>query len=329
MSGPAPTLAGQMLCASVYAYAIQPDGSFDSSYPPYDTASGLSQPDALFAGIGELDLDACLVGLNTAQNAVVVAFRGTLPPSEKSVTTALDWIDDFYAETISVPGIPGKVHAGFWDSVDKLWAQLLPKVQALMKNNTLPLYITGHSKGGAMASLAAMRFATSENIKPAGIFTFASPMPGDQDFANGYLFNSIHTRYEYQDDIVPHLPPDATLVTLLQDLPDIGKYFDFMQNWDYTPVGTLQFINWSDQFQGESVGLDIERVYHLLKLMAELQFGTILGDHGADCGDGYMTAINPTGVCTVSRTVDIGQLMAKRGIDVQRFLGARASHPKS
>ncbi len=323
---PAPTLVGQMLCASVYAYAIQPDGTFNASYPPYDAASGLSNPTPLSAGTDSLDINACLVGISTTPNAVVVAFRGTLPPSEHSVVTAIDWLNDFYAATKTVPGIPGSVHSGFWDALDSLWPTLLPQVKTLMQGSggtTLPLYITGHSKGGAMASLAAVRFSLLEGIQPSAIYTFASPMPGDDVFANAYPFNGIHTRYEYQDDIVPSLPPDATLVGLLKDIPDIGKYFDFMQNWNYTPVGTLQFINWSDQLQSDSPLLEAQRVLSLLKLMGELKFSTILGDHGADCGDGYMTVLNPTGVCTVSKPMDILGMMAARGLAVEGLQDAR------
>lgn len=323
---PAPTLAGQMLCASVYAYAIQPDGTFNASYPPYDAASGLSNPTPIVEGVDSLDINACLVGLSTAQDAVVVAFRGTLPPSERSVTTLIDWMNDFYAKPKSVPGIPGNVHSGFWDALDSLWPTLLPQVKTLMQGSggkTLPLYITGHSKGGALASLAAARFHFLEGIEPSAIYTFASPMPGDDVFASGYPFNGIHDRYEYQDDIVPNVPPDAKLVGLLQAIPDIGKYFNGMQSWNYTPVGTLRFIDWSDQIVGDSPLLAARRVLSLLKLMAELQFSTIIGDHGADCGDGYMTAINPTGVCSISQPMDILGLMAAKGFTVEGLQDAR------
>lgn len=323
---PAPTLVGQMLCASVYAYAIQPDGTFNASYPPYDAASGLSSPTPIVAGADSLDINACLVGLSTAQDAVVVAFRGTLPPSERSITTLIDWMNDFYAAPMTVTGIPGSVHSGFWDGLDSLWATLLPQVKTLMQGSggqTLPLYITGHSKGGALASLAAARFHFLEGIEPTAIYTFASPMPGDDVFAASYPYNGIHSRYEYQDDIVPNLPPDSTLVELLQAIPDIGKYFDGMQSWDYTPVGTLQFINWSDQIVGASPLLAAQRVLSLLKLMGELQFSTIMGDHGADCGDGYMTVLNPTGVCSVSRPMDILGMMAAKGFSVAGLQDAR------
>lgn len=314
----APTTDGQMLCASVYAYAIQANGSFTPNHPPYAEGSGLASPTPIVGGIMGFKLDACLVGINHALNAVVVAFRGTLPPSERSVTTALDWINDFYAEPRSVVNVPGRVHTGCWNALDALWPKLVAQVRALRKagNAPLPLYLTGHSKGGTLAALAAVRFARHEGIQPAGVYTFAAPMPGDSEFATAYPFHSITQRYEYQDDVVPHLPPTAMLVDLLRHIPDVGKRFDSMSNWSYTPVGTLRFIDWDHKLRAASKELEVERAHHLLRQMAELQFGTLLKAHCVDCGDGYMSAINPTGVCAVSRPVDVVAIMAERGHQV-------------
>lgn len=47
----------------------------------------------------------------------------------------------------------------------------------------LPLYITGHSKGGAMSSLAAYCLK-AEGIVPQSVYTYASPHPGDATFAS-------------------------------------------------------------------------------------------------------------------------------------------------
>jgi hypothetical protein len=315
---PAPTLEGQMLCASAYAYAIQPSGSFTPSYPPYDNASGLIAPNAIVEGSGRFHVNACLVGRSSALDGVVVAFRGTLPPTERGMAPALEWMNHFHAELLSVRGIPGAVHTGFWRSLDALWPRLLPQVQALRKagDKTLPLFLTGHGKGGAMATLAAMRFARLEGIAPAGIFTFAAPKSGDVGFAEAYPFHALHQRYEYQDDAVPHLPPSTLLLDLLRQLPDIGKPFQSLMHWNYAPVGTLRFIGWEHQLRSDSLELETERTHHLLRLMAELQFGAILKAHGVDCGDGYMTAVNPTGVCAVSRPVDVAGLLAERGYEV-------------
>ncbi|CAJ0596871.1 unnamed protein product [Cylicocyclus nassatus] len=73
------------------------------------------------------------------------------------------------------------------------------------------IWITGHSLGGALASLAASylvekRFAPSSKIK---LMTFGQPRTGDEEFADrfnktiDYAFRVIHA-----NDGVPHVPPE-------------------------------------------------------------------------------------------------------------------------
>ena len=231
---------------------------------------------------------------------MILAFRGTLPPVPVTVASFLDWMNDLMADPIAVPGIPGKVHQGFWDALSLLWEPVLAEVKKQMSasGKSLPLYISGHSKGGAMASLSAMRCHALEGIEPAAVYTYASPMTGDLGFATAYNTAIVDTRYEYTDDIVPHLPPTSAFADAFAVLPVIGKYFKSLTGWDYTSVGTLKFINWSGQIVGESMGLEWERFKSLFELMVELKFEQIADDHNSRCGGGYMTYVCPTDVCS-------------------------------
>lgn len=295
------TLDGRLLCASVCCYYITttPGGqaAFDpTSAAPYYNPVGFTAPPTPFAA-GLDFIDACLVGTNS--DGVILAFRGTLPPYPITVPSFLDWMNDLMADPISVPGIPGKVHEGFWDALSSFWTPVLAEVKNQMSANgqNLPLYVTGHSKGGALASLAAMRFHALENIEPTAVYTYASPLTGDVNFAVGYNAIISDTRYEFTDDIVPHLPPSPFLADALAALPIIGKYFKSLTTWEYTSVGTLKFINWSGNIVGESLGLEWQRFVSLVELMGELKFGQIASDHDSRCGGGYMTYICPSGVC--------------------------------
>jgi len=301
MSSVPPTLDCRLLCASVCAYYITttPGGEAilnPSSAAPYYDAVGFTVPPVPFAA-GLDFIDACLVGTNG--DGVILAFRGTLPPVPISVPSFLDWMSDLMADPISVPGIPGKVHEGFWDALSSFWTPVLAEVKKQMSANgqNLPLYISGHSKGGAMASLAAMRCHALEGIKPEAVYTYASPFTGDVDFAVAYNAAISDTRYEYTDDIVPHLPPSPFLADALAELPVIGKYFKSLTTWEYTSVGTLKFINWSGNIVGESIGLELQRFRRLVELMVELKFGQIANDHDSRCGGGYMSYVCPSGVC--------------------------------
>jgi len=309
-SSPASTLDGRLLCACDTAYGILPNGTFQPQ-EIYVTGAGFSGTGAIqtfYAGVD--NIDACLVG--TTADGVILAFRGTLPPNTSDPASFFDWLNDFYAEPTTVTGIPGQVHSGFWDALDDLWPLLLPAVTTAVANGggtPLPLYITGHSKGGALASLAAMRFAKQTSIAVTQVHTFASPHPADTTFATAYNALFTDTRWEYQDDIVPLLPPNQTVMELLTKIPWIGKYIQNWAAWDYTSVGTLSFINWSDQIVGESIVLDAERAWHLTELLVELKFGQIAHDHGAYCGNGYMDVIVPTGVCPVATEAQIASIV--------------------
>ena len=74
------------------------------------------------------------------------------------------------------------VHVGFRKEVNKIWDDIL---QELSKGSAgePPLYITGHSLGAAMATIAASRL--QETMKVEALITFGSPRVGTQEFVDG------------------------------------------------------------------------------------------------------------------------------------------------
>lgn len=286
----------RLLCASVVTYGIGPGKPPLSADKPYYDAVGFKAPPVAFqAGVD--DINAALVGTNN--DGVIVAFRGTLPLDFHDLTTLLDWLNDLNAEPLAVPGIPGRVHEGFWKSLDSLWDGIAAELERQLEaaGPRTPVYVTGHSKGGSMAHLAAMRLSLSEQIKPKAVVSFAGARPGNGDFASAYDAAIDATRYEYQDDIVPHLPPSSVLLDILSAIPLIGKHFKALARHGYASVGTLKFINWKGQTVNESRGLELERAGHLAKLIVEGQFERIAGDHSSACGGGYMSHVCPTALC--------------------------------
>src|SRR5262249_39840399 len=217
-------------------------------------------------GIGKIN--GALVG--TSPDGVILACRGTLPPTRSDHRqTLLDWINDLRAELISAGGLPGRVHEGFWDSLDSLWPQVLPEVKHQMSGGK-NLYITGHSKGGGLSNLAAMRLVVQERIN-ATVCTFAGPHPGDEAFATAYNEAVTSARYEYADDIVPHVPPSLAFGQMFASLPpfrDDPRVATMFQRLDlnYTSVGTLRFIDWDGQIVADSPTLRFRRFESLAKL---------------------------------------------------------------
>lgn len=117
-----------------------------------------------------------------------LVFRGTVTEGEAAES---DWLNDFRADLVKDAEFPGRVHGGFLAS----FHALLPFIHYLR-----PAYITGHSKGGALAMLAAWYFRG----QAPKVVTFGAPRVGNGQFAESPL--SI-VRFENPGDMVPKLPP--------------------------------------------------------------------------------------------------------------------------
>jgi triacylglycerol lipase len=96
----------------------------------------------------------------------------------------------------------GRVHSGFHGHVDLLW----PRIEECLRANQRPVWFAGHSLGGAMATVCAVRCKLSSiSSNPRAIFSFGSPRVGDRRYVN---FLSVrHYRWVNNNDIVPRVPP--------------------------------------------------------------------------------------------------------------------------
>lgn len=140
-----------------------------------------------------------------------LAFRGT----EKKV---IDWVQN--ARFNPVRGeLGGLVHAGFHSGLDDLWEDLLAVVDAAGR----PVVTTGHSLGGALATLAAARLHEGGR-EVAAVYTYGQPRVGLSDFSGAYRsrLGDVSFRFINHIDLVTRVP------LLIQRYRHIGKrvYFD-------------------------------------------------------------------------------------------------------
>lgn len=131
----------------------------------------------------------------STQDDCVIVFRGTEPDDINDIKAGVDAVL-VVAETI------GRVHRGFKREVDRLWEPL----EKILQNKQKPLWFTGHSLGGAMATISAGRCVLSPIPSvPEGLFTFGSPRIGNRRFVNFVKLN--HLRWVNNNDVVTRLPP--------------------------------------------------------------------------------------------------------------------------
>ena len=68
-----------------------------------------------------------------------------------------------------------KVHLGFMGLFEEIWPKVKDCVETRMKQSERTLWLTGHSLGGALATLAAFRLSEL-NVPIAGVYTFGAPV---------------------------------------------------------------------------------------------------------------------------------------------------------
>ncbi len=135
-------------------------------------------------------------------------------------------------------GSQSKAHQGFSTEADAILADLAEQQpQAGLER---PLWITGHSLGGALAILLALQLSKTSGCKLAGVVTFGQPKVGDAQFSqaiNAQLL-PFYRRYVNQRDIVPKLPP-------LADYRHSGQlyYFDDLDQLQLNPPRWLMLLD--------------------------------------------------------------------------------------
>jgi triacylglycerol lipase len=135
------------------------------------------------------DTQAILVQSTGGPQWAALVFRGT----ERKPT---DVITDL---KFSAPhlGSGPIVHRGFEHALDIVWND----IEKELKKVQVPLFMTGHSLGAALATLAAARHA------PRAVYTFGSPLVGNHAFVETMQGVPIH-RVVDDNDGVTFVPPE-------------------------------------------------------------------------------------------------------------------------
>lgn len=165
------------------------------------------------------------VDIATDGDATVVAFAGTNDLS--------DWLVNLDLEKVDWQGY--QLHRGFHEGEQDLFYKLAEHYGPDLSN----VWITGHSLGGALATLHALRFVDGYgDACLSGVYTFGSPRCMDHRSADmcDHLMWSRHWRIVNGNDIIPRVP------TFLR-FKHCGQHVRINRNGKVihhpTPLGTL------------------------------------------------------------------------------------------
>jgi hypothetical protein len=102
-----------------------------------------------------------------------------------------------------------KVHTGFFQAYLPIRDALFKAVETLLRTKPRPVYVTGHSLGGALAVMATAELANHDDAQVrdsvAACYTFGCPKPGDRSF-DQYVKVPLY-RITNGVDLVPAVPP--------------------------------------------------------------------------------------------------------------------------
>ena len=209
--------------------------SKDNPFPDEDSIlANLKKDDPKFISVSGVHKNSAQATLIEHEDYLCMAFRGT---DELS-----DWLDNINA--FSTKELFGEFHRGFWNSVEDVWRPINKKFRSLQKKNKRPLFITGHSLGGAMATIAAAKLIHVD--KPfISVYTFGQPRALSRETAQ--VFNveckSRFFRFHNNNDIVTRVP------ARLMGYSHVGNYLYITEEKEiYREVGF--WFKFLDQVDG-------------------------------------------------------------------------------
>lgn len=218
----------------------------------------------------------------------ILAFRGT------EADRMADIRADAKASQTTCP-TGGRVHSGFkeqYDDVERRVEELLDDEKIKDK----PLFITGHSLGGAVATMATRRL--SDKYQIAACYTYGAPRVGTEEWVT-QIKSPIYRIVNSADPVPMVVPLSGTVVFFfvkalriagsLTLVPVIGSVLVWSGNWlernlsGYAHAGNLRFltdcydgdlskvnllytVSWGRRFQGLLTGVVL--------------FEKVLKDHG-------------------------------------------------
>ncbi|SHG16709.1 lipase family protein [Vibrio gazogenes] len=144
----------------------------------------------------------------------VLSFRGTEATSIRDIKSDTNAV-------LTKCTTKGFVHSGFKQAYEQVESEIVLELKKL-EDGGKPIFITGHSLGGAIATIATKKLRFKSGI--AACYTFGSPRVGDHEWISE-IKTPLH-RVVNAADCVTMLPPNGVAIGVLAMsvawLPNIG-----------------------------------------------------------------------------------------------------------
>jgi Lipase (class 3) len=194
-----------LLCARASEWIYGSSADEDGQAACQTAMAGVGFKDFEWFNFETIFTDICAFAA-TSDECHILAFRGTKIPQ--------DWMTDLACTPVrfdwvfsGAPAI-GEIHAGFGHCLADGLQEI--KQMLIRRSSDKPLFITGHSLGGALAALAGVYFSVTGSPVPTirRIFTFGQPRVGLHDFCNTYsrVLCGKLVRFVNKQDVVPRVP---------------------------------------------------------------------------------------------------------------------------
>lgn len=213
-----------------------------------------------------------------ANDYLVLSFRGTEPDSLSDIKS------DTRGNIVKCSESEGNIHSGFRDSFNYIRRDVEEEINKSEYANK-PLFLTGHSLGGALATVATKFLTHKGGI--AACYTFGSPRVGNDDWVNN-IKTPIHRVVNAADSVTMLPPGDVTITALsfcFRFIPGIGEP---ISKWlsekfgRYMHAGNMRYLTncKPGDFSDVRVLYSVSFTYRIKALIVKsLSFGKLLSDH--------------------------------------------------
>ncbi len=152
-----------------------------------------------FADVEPIHAESMAAFVASDDDVLLVAFCGT--------NGTKDWISNLNA--YPSPYQTGHIHKGFHEGFLSLKSKLGKEIER-QKKDSQKVWVTGHSLGGALATVFLLEYGDATDLDIAGAITFGQPMVVDEALATEFCLKHYGklTRFINQDDLVARVPPN-------------------------------------------------------------------------------------------------------------------------